>query len=140
MSTEGYLILDETQNIYKDSSFWAYLKSGSQVCRVLAFGVFGLSTAGFDRSPSQFQEKWYYEDVKFTDKECTELVESFKQYQPTASEILVPDILGDVFKFLNNHPGLVYLALHTLCYEFTRTPYNARGVADILSLIAKGDL
>jgi hypothetical protein len=136
----GYLIMDETQNIYSHLSFWGNLKSGAQVCRVLAFGVFGLSTAGNDRSPSQFQQKWYYDDVKFTDEECMELVESFKQYQPTAREILIPDVLGDLFQFVNNHPGLVYLALHTLCYEFTRTPYNAQGVADIRRLIAKGDL
>ena len=38
------------------------------------------------------------------------------------------------------HPGLVYLALHTLCYEFFRTPYNAQGINDIRPLIAKGDL
>jgi hypothetical protein len=106
----------------------------------LAFGVFGLSTAGSDRLPLQFQQKWYYDDVKFTDVECMELVESFKHYQPTASEILIPDNIGDLFQFLNNHPGLVYLALHTLCYEFTRTPYNSRGIADIRPLIAKGDL
>jgi len=140
MIHDGYLIMDETQNIYSHPFFWGNLKSGAQVCRVLAFGVFGLSTVGNDRSPSQFQQKWYYDDVKFTDEECMELVESFKQYQPTASEILIPDILGDLFQFVNNHPGLVYLALHTLCYEFTRTPYNARGIADIRPLIAKGDL
>ena len=69
-----------------------------------------------------------------------ELVESFKEYQPTAREILIPDILGDLFKLVNNHPGLVYLALHTLCYEFTRAPYNARGIANIRHLIAQGDL
>jgi hypothetical protein len=116
------------------------LKSGVQVCKVLAFGVFGLSTAGFDRSPSQFQIKWYYEDVKFTDEECQELVESFKQFQPIARELLIPEVLGELFSFLNNHPGLVYLALHTLCYEFTRSPYNARGINDILPLVAKGEL
>lgn len=33
-----------------------HLKSGTQVCRVLAFGVFGLSAGGFDRSTSQFHE------------------------------------------------------------------------------------
>ena len=140
MRSTGYLILDETQNIYSHPTFWGALKSGEQVSKVLAFGVFGLSTAGYDRSPSQFQKKWYYDDVKFTDEECMQLVESFKQYKPTAREILIPEILGDLFQFLNNHPGLVYLALHTVCYEFTCTPYNARGIADIRLLIAKGDL
>jgi hypothetical protein len=65
MRLNGYLILDETQNIYRHPTFWGGLKSGAQVCKVLAFGVFGLSTAGYDRSPSQFQEKWYYDDVNF---------------------------------------------------------------------------
>lgn len=137
---EGYLIMDETQNIYSHSTFWSSLKSGAQVCRVLAFGVFGLSTAGNDRYPSQFQQKWYYEDIKFTDQECMELVDSFKQYQPIAREILTPEIIGDLFQFVNNHPGLVYLALHIICYEFIRTPYNARGINDIRPLVAKGDL
>ena len=141
MLSTGYLIMDETQNIYSHPNFWGALKSGEQVAKVLAFGVFGLSTAKYDdRSPSQFQQKWYYDNVKFTDKECMELVEAFKQYQPIAREILIPDILGDLFQFLNNHPGLVYLALHTLCCEFTRSPYNARGIADIRPLIAKGNL
>jgi hypothetical protein len=138
---DGYLIMDETQHIYSHPTFWGGLKSGKQVCKVLAFGVFGLSTAGYDRSPSQFQQKWYYDNVKFTSEECKELVESFKQYyQPSAREILIPYILGDLFQFLNNHPGLVYLALHTLCYAFTRPPFNAQGVAGIRPLIAKGDL
>jgi hypothetical protein len=54
-----YLIMDETQNIYTHSKFWGALKSGEQVCKVLAFGVFGLSTVGNDPSPPQFQIKWY---------------------------------------------------------------------------------
>ena len=94
MRRPGYLIMDETQNIYSHPSFWGNLKSEAQVCRVLTFGVFGLSHAGNDRSPLQFQLKWYYDDIKFTDEECKELVESFKQYQPIACEILIPDILG----------------------------------------------
>ena len=132
--------MDETQNIYTHPSFWGTLKSGEQVCRVLAFGVFGLSTIGNVRSPSQFQLKWYYDDIKFRDEECAELVDTFKQYQPIAREILIPDVLGDLFKFLNNHPGLVYLALHTLIYEFTQTPCNAQTIQDIRPLIANGDL
>ena len=61
--------------------------------------------------------KWYCDDVKLTDEEWTELVESFKQFQPMAREILITDILGDLFQFLNNHPGPVCLAPHTLCSE-----------------------
>jgi len=141
MRTDGYIIMDETQNIYSHPTFWGNLKSGVQGCRVLAFGVYGLSSAaGNDRSPSQFQQKWYFDDIKFTDQECMELVDSFKQYQPIAREILIPEIIGDIFQFLNNHPGLVYLALHTLCYEFLRTPFHAKGINDIRSLVAKGDL
>jgi hypothetical protein len=136
----GYLIMDEVQNIYTHPTFWGALKSGEQVSKVLAFGVFGLSTIGFERSPSQFQLKWYYDDVKFTYQECLDLVDSFKQYQPIARQILIPDIIGDLFQFLNNHPGLVYLALHTLCYEFTRTPFNAQDIDQIRPLIAKGAL
>ncbi|KAI3631359.1 hypothetical protein MIR68_010849 [Amoeboaphelidium protococcarum] len=141
MATGGILIMDETQNIYSHPTFWSNLKSGAQGCRVLAFGVFGLSTLGFDRSPLQFQLKWYYDDVKFSDQECMELIDKFKQYKPIAREILVPEVIGDLLnKFLNYHPGLVYLALHTICYEFTRTPYCAKEVKDIRLLMMKGKL
>jgi hypothetical protein len=140
MRNKGYLIMDETQNIYNHSTFWGGLKSGAQICRLLAFGVFGLSNVGNDRSPSQFQLKWYYDNVKFSDEECDELVGSFCRVNESFRQILVPEVLGNLFQFLNNHPGLVYLALHTLCYEFTRTPYNAKEMKDIRPLIAKGIL
>ena len=140
MTRPGYLIMDETQNIYSHPTFWGNLKSGAQVRRVLAFGVFGLSSIGFERSPSQFQLKWYYDDIKFTDQECMELVDSFKQYQPIARDILIPEVLGDLFQFLNNHPGLVYLALHTICYEFVRAPFNAQDIDAMRALIVKGQL
>ena len=73
----AYLIMDEMPNIFSHPTFWGNLMSGAQVCRVLAFGAFGLFAAGNDRSPPQFQQKWYYDDVKFTDQECMELVDSF---------------------------------------------------------------
>ena len=46
MNTEGYLISDETQNIYHLDALWMYLKSGIQVRNVLAFAVFGVYHAG----------------------------------------------------------------------------------------------
>ena len=52
----------------------------------------------------------------------------------------MPQVLGDLFKFLNHHPGLVYLSLHTLCNEFTRVPVNANNVASIQELVANGQL
>ncbi|KAI3647384.1 hypothetical protein MP228_007605 [Amoeboaphelidium protococcarum] len=139
MATGGILIMDETQNIYSHPFFWSNLKSGAQVRRVLAFALFGLSTARNNLSLSLFQLRWYYDDIKFSDQECMELVDKFKQYKPIAREILVPEVIGDLFNnFFNYRPGLVYLALYTLCYEFTRAPYCAKEVKDIRLLMMKG--
>jgi hypothetical protein len=141
MKSPGYLITDETQLIFNTMSFWGNLKSGAQVRKVLSFSVFGLSrNAGYVRSPAAFQEKWYYDDIKFTKEECEELVEAFCLKLTKAKDILVPAILGNVFQFVNYHPGLVYLTLYTLCYEFTRNPYNASSIADFQNIIVKGEL
>ena len=140
MKSNGFLILDETQNIFNYSAVWGSLKAGASCCKVLAFSVFGLSRAGNDRSPPEFQQKLYYDDIKFSNEECAELVHSFCQIEANNRSILVPEILGDIFQYVNNHPGLVYLALHTLCYEFTRNPYNARKTAEFQQLIVRGEL
>ena len=138
--SDGFLILDEVQNIYDQDHFWTCLKSGAQRRRVLAFGAFGLSTVGDSRSPLEFQSKWYYDDIKFTNDECNELVKTFKKVVSGADEILNSEYLGDLFGYLNNHPGLVYMALHHLCIEFRRAPFNAGNAAEILILVANGTL
>ena len=144
MNSEGYLITDETQAIFNTNElweFWCYFKSGVQVRKVLSFAVFGLSRgAGFILSPAQYQRKWHYDDLKLTDEECKELVESFCVKLPAARKILIPEILGNVFQFVNNHPGLVYLSLYTLCYEFPRNPHHAETTSDFQTLIVKGQL
>jgi hypothetical protein len=143
MTSDGYLITDETQVIYNNNSFWQHLKSGASpiVRKVLSFAVFGLSRgAGYIRSPAVFQEKWYYDDIKLTHDECLELVESYCSKLPQARDILVPEILGNIFEFVNNHPGLVYLTLYTLCYEFPRNLYKAKTIADFQTIIVKGEL
>jgi hypothetical protein len=143
MTSDGYLITDETQVIYNNVSFWQHLKSGASpiVRKVLSFAVFGLSRgAGCIRSPAVFQEKWYYDDIKLTNDECLQLVESYCTKLPQAREILVPEILGNIFEFVNHHPGLVYLTLYTLCYEFPRNLYKARTIADFQTIIVKGEL
>jgi hypothetical protein len=140
LRSEGYLIMDSTWIIYSHPDFWENLNSEVQVCKVLAFGTCALKSAGSERSPSQFQLKWYFDDLKFTDVECQELVESFKEFVPFAREVLIPEVLGDLFKFLNNHPGLVYLSLHTLCVRFTEKPFFAKSVAEVLKLISQGEL
>ena len=143
MTSDGYLITDETQVIYSNNSFWLHLKSGASLKtrKVLSFAVFGLvQGAGNIQSPAAFQKKWYYEDIKLTNDECLELVESFCYTLPRAAQILVSEILGNIFEFVNYHPGLVYLSLYTLCYEFTRNPYNAKTIADFQTLIVEGAL
>ncbi len=140
MNSPGYLITDETQLIY-DTGFWGNLKSGAKVRKVLSFAVYGLSRGfGFIRSPDVFQGNWYYEDIKYSNEECEELVEAFCSKVPHARDILVPEILGNVFQFVNNHPGLVFRILYTLCYEFRRGSYNATSIADFQNIIVKGNL
>jgi hypothetical protein len=141
MKYPGYLITDETQLIFNTLSFWGNLKRGAQVRKVLSFAVFGLSRgAGCIRSPAVFQQKWYYDDIKLTNDECAKLVESYCSKLPQARDILVPEILGNIFEFVNNHPGLVYFTLYNLCYEFPRNPYNAKTIADFQTIIVKGEL
>ena len=141
MKSPGYLITDETHLIFNTSSFWGNLKRGAQVRKVLSFAVFGLSRgAGYIRSPAVFQENWFYDDIKLTNGECLEFLESYCSKLPQARDILVPEILGNVFEFVNSHPGLVYLTLYTLCYEFPGNHYNAKTIADFQTIIVKGGL
>jgi hypothetical protein len=141
MKSPGYLITDGTQLIFNTLSFWSNLKSGAQGRKVLSFAVFGLSRgAGFIRSPSVFQRKWYYDDIKLTNDVCLELEESYCSKLPQARDILVPEILGNIFEFVNKHPGLLYLALYTLCYEFPRNLYKAKTIVDFQTIIVKGEL
>jgi hypothetical protein len=94
MKSEGYLITDETHVIFENWGFWGNLKSGAQVRKVLSFSVFGLSRgAGFVRSPAVYHRKWYYDNIKLTNDECNELVDSFRLKLPLARQILIPEIL-----------------------------------------------
>jgi hypothetical protein len=69
-----------------------------------------------------------------------ELVEAYCLKVPEARQILVPEILGNILEFVNYHPGLVDLTMHTLCYEFPRTPFNAKTICHFQILIAQGEL
>ena len=53
---------------------------------------------------------------------------------------MVPEILGNIFEFVNTLPGLAYLVMYTLCYEFPRNPHNAKTIVDFQTLIVKGEL
>ncbi|KAI3658616.1 hypothetical protein MP638_006398 [Amoeboaphelidium occidentale] len=139
LETDCYLIMDDVDFIYNRSDFWDSFNSETRVCKVLAFGVHVLSFIGTNRSPPQFQLKWNYEDVKLTEEECWQLVELFRQWVPRKADLLTPEVLGNLFGFLNYNPSLVFVALHIISREFTRRPLNAENASDIMKLFVTGE-
>jgi len=124
---ECYILVDEGQRALRypaEHSYWASMKTMTHPgkpssARVIIFATYGLSVVdGVDVTPIDFQHRLYYDDVRLTEKEAFEILESYRGTEDGKNIPLPDDMFRLIITALNYHPGLLRVTLIAIRNRF----------------------